>query len=254
LLIFDPTDPFTPLGYLPNGDQGGYALLIAGESGGVIQLPCAPPEANRTEVTVEGTLSPDGALEAKLALQDRANRAAEWRALKAFGTKDEFEKVVDAWLARNVKQVDRTQLDSKDSFDKGEFRLDVAFKAPRYAQVMQGRILVFKPSIVEPSYGFQTQAEKRVNPLVLESQCYHKQVRVTLPENFKIDEMPESASFRCSFGKYTSDYKVEGRELIFTEDFDVTATTLPVAQYSEAKEFFGRIAGAERAPLVMIRN
>jgi hypothetical protein len=253
LLIFDSTDPYTPLGLLPDDEQGSYGLLLAGDKGGILQLPIAPPETNRTDVAVEGTLLPDGGLQAKLAMNTRADRAAELRATRS-NHREDFEKAIQEWLQRNVKQVETEPLQAKDSFDTGELDVDLSFKAPRYGQLMQGRILVFKPAIVEPYQGFPVQSEKRENPLVLDSQCYHKQVRVKLPENFKIDEMPEAASFTSSFGKYSSDYKVANNELVFTEELDVSATTIPADKYKEARDFFGKVVGAERAPMVLVKN
>lgn len=253
LLIFDATDPYTPLGLLPEPEQGSYGLLPAADKGGVLQLPTAPAETNRTDVAVDGVLLADGSLDAKVTIDNRADSASELRAIKSEHA-SEFDRVIHAWLQRNVKQVETEAINTKDSFDKGELDLNLNFKASRYAQVMQGRVLVFKPAILEPFRHFPVQSEQRENPLVLESECYHKQVRVKLPPEFKIDELPESASLTSSFGKYSSTYKVDNNELVFREELDISATTLPPDRYREARDFFGRVAGAERAPLVLVRN
>src|SRR5215813_5146020 len=62
LLIFDPTDDDTPVGDLPDHEQGSYALIVAGDAGELLKMPVTPPEANRLERAVEAELSADGAL------------------------------------------------------------------------------------------------------------------------------------------------------------------------------------------------
>src|SRR5271154_7000986 len=47
LLIFDPTNEYVPLGYLPSYLQQNYGLLMTGDSGKLILLPLLPPATNR---------------------------------------------------------------------------------------------------------------------------------------------------------------------------------------------------------------
>lgn len=253
LLLFDATDPYTPVGLLPEPEQGSWGLLLAGEKGGAVQLPVAPPDTNRTDVAVEGTLSQNGALSATLLMKQHA--AAAWR-LRLLKERQEarFDDVMRAWLQRNVKELDSDKMDATDSFDSGEMDLHFDFTAPRYAQVMQGRMLVFRPSIVEPIFGFPLQTEKRKSPLVVNGESYHKEVHVKLPAEFKVDEIPEAAAFTASFGKYSASCQMKGDEVVFTEDLQVTATTIPAERYNEAREFYGKIVGAERAPLVLVKD
>ena len=60
LLIFDATDPYTPVGDLPDYEQGSEALIIAGDNGGLSKMPITPPESNAWERSVEVNLTDDG--------------------------------------------------------------------------------------------------------------------------------------------------------------------------------------------------
>jgi len=161
---------------------------------------------------------------------------------------------VEAWLVETSKEVNLTQLEAKHAFEKEQFGLDIAFKAPSYAQIMQQRLLVFRPSIVRRWNGFTVQTDPRTTPVALDAECYHKQVRVKLPSSFKVDEMPDAASFSTPFGKYSSSYKLEGGDLLFTEELDISAATIPAERYAEVKTFFEHVAGAEQQPLVLVKN
>lgn len=253
LLFFDPTDSFIPLGLLPESEQSSYGLVIAGENSELLRLPAAGPDVNRSDVDVEGTLAPDGSLDAKITMKQRAEEASELRALRSSHSAD-FNRIIDAWLARNVKEVEDNGVDALDSFDSGEMDLNVKFKAARFGQLMQQRLLIFKPAVIQPFWTFPLQTDTRVNPLVLDAESYHQEVKIKLPDNFKVDELPDSATINSPFGKYSATYKVDGGAVLFTEDLSVSAVTLPAEKYTEAKDFFSRVAGAERAPLVLVKN
>jgi hypothetical protein len=254
LLLFDPTDTGTPLGDLPEDEQGSYALVIAGKQGDLVQLPSAPAESNRSDITIAGTLSDRGTLDVNFEDRATGQSAAELRRMHAAYQRAEFQKQLEGWLSASAKQVSLSQWDINDAFQSEQLSLKMAFQSPNYAQLMQGRMLVFRPGIVERWNGIRIQTDVRTTPVTLDSECYHKQVHVKLPAGFTVDEMPDAANFSVPFGKFTSTYKIENGELLFTEQLDISAATIPPARYGEVKDFFEHVAGAEQAPLVLIKN
>ena len=254
LLLFDPTDSETPVGDLPEFEQGSYALLVAGNRGDIARMPIAPTETNRADVKIEATIAPDGAIQASMTHQDKGQSAARWRSIHANYGGGDFQKIIEGWLSRNVKGMSLTKLDTTDGFEQEQFAMHFDFSSPRYGQLMQQRLLVFLPGIVEQYERFPLQQEKRIHPVLLDSRCYHKQVHLQLPPNFKIDEMPDPANFKSDFGRFASSYKVEGSDLLYTEELDVDAARIPADRYAEARRFFESVAGAEQAPMVLIKN
>jgi transglutaminase-like putative cysteine protease len=254
LLLFDPTDASTALGDLPEYEQGSYALIVAGRQGGIIRVPSAAPETNRTDIRVNATLTEDGALEADVSDESRGQSAAGVRRLHSYAQQTDFQREIEMWLSASAKEVTLTKIERKDAFENSRFGLNVSFKAPSYAQVMQRRLMVFRPFIVERWNGFRLQTGARTTPVVLEAECYHKQVHVKLPPDFSPDEMPDPASFTAPFGKYSSTYTMKDGELVFSEELDVTAATIPSERYGEVKDFFEHVVGAEHAPVVLARR
>jgi len=254
LLFFDPTDTGTPLGDLPDDEQGSYALLIAGQKGDIVQLPSAPPESNRSDITIAGTLSDRGALDVHFEDRATGQSAAELRRIYAAYQRADFQTQLERWLSASARQVSLTHWDVNDAFQSERLSLKMAFQSANYAQLMQGRMLVFRPGIVERWNGIRIQTDARTTPVTLDNECYHKQVRVKLPAGFTVDELPDASNFSAPFGKFTSTYKVENGELLFSEQLDVSAAAIPAARYGEVKDFFEHIAGAEQAPLVLIKN
>src|SRR5712671_2394955 len=64
LLIFDATDDDTPVGDLPQHEQGSFALVAAGDDGGLLRMPVTTPEANELQRLAEVQLAADGSITA----------------------------------------------------------------------------------------------------------------------------------------------------------------------------------------------
>src|SRR5258708_32376204 len=69
LLIFDPTDPITPVGGLPREEQGSYALVVASSDGDLVKMPELPLASNRIERSVEGEWNAGGQVGVQLLTQ-----------------------------------------------------------------------------------------------------------------------------------------------------------------------------------------
>ena len=79
-------------------------------------------------------------------------------------------------------------------------------------------------------------------------------MRVRLPPEFNVDEVPDPVKIDTSFGSYTTSYEVKDGELVFKRHFSQRATTIPAAQYEVVRSFFERIRAAELSPVVLARK
>jgi hypothetical protein len=61
-LLFDPTDPYTPVGQLHADLQGSYGLLSTAAGGELIQLPVFAPGFSELKRVAHFKLQPDGSL------------------------------------------------------------------------------------------------------------------------------------------------------------------------------------------------
>lgn len=254
LLIFDPTDENTPVGDLPDHEQGSFALIAAGENGSLQKMPITPPEANKLEREANITLDVQGTVTAIIRERSVGQSAVGERRLFRRLARPEYVKRIESWITRGATGAKISKVEPADNQRDGRFALDVEFAVPGYAQSMRGQLLVFKPVIVPRRDDLDLTAAARRHPLVLDSEAFTETVRVKLPEGFEVDEMPDAAKLETPFGKYTATYEVKDGHLIFTRNLVVQAGTIPAAQYPQVREFFGRIRGVEVAPVVLAKK
>jgi hypothetical protein len=252
LLIFDATDEDTPVGDLPQHEQGSWALVVAGESGSLVRMPMTPVESNFLERKIEGALAADGSLAATI--QERANGywASNYRAEFRHLSRPDYQRVIERWIAAGATAAKITRVEPRD--DTPGFSLDVDFQAPLYGQLMQNRLLVFKPAIVSRKEMLALTDARRKNPVVLTSAAYSETLHLKLPTGFNVDELPDPVKLDASFGSYVTNYEVKGDELLFTRKLVQKAGTIPVDQYNTVRTFFEKIRAAEQSPVVLARK
>ena len=254
LLIFDATDPYTQVGDLPEHEQGGFALVAAGAQGDLLKMPVLPPESNKLERLAEITLLADGSIQGSIRQQAFGQSAMIYRAKNREMPAAAYRADLESWLTERVTAAKLIKAAPADHAADGRFDLDLEFAAPSYAQLMQNRLMVFKPALVGRLDQFMVLDKPRAHPILLDSSAYSETIRVKLPDNFIVDEMPEPQKVETAFGKYSVNYEVKDNLLLLNRSLVMTKTTLPAAQYEAVKNFFANVRAAEIAPVVLVKK
>jgi transglutaminase-like putative cysteine protease len=254
LLIFDPTAEETPVGDLPSYLQGSLAMIDAKESDALVKMPVTPPESNLLDRQIEATIDGNGSLTATIREKASGQWAAGYRSELRSESRPEYLKRIERWVTAGATAARVSKVEPRDDRAAGRFDLDVDFNAPEYGQLMQNRLLVFKPAIVSRRDSVPLTEGKRKHPVVLTSTSYSETVRVKLPAGFEVDEMPDAVKLDTSFGSYATTYEVKDGQLVFTRKLIQNAATIPVEQYNSVRSFFEKIRAAEQAPVVLVRK
>jgi Transglutaminase-like superfamily len=254
LLIFDATDASTPVGDLPDDEQGSFALIAAGADGGLVRMPMRPPEDNLWKREIEAGLSADGSLTATVRERLLGQSAVSFRRAFRGLAKSDFSKLIERWVSGGATGAKFMKIEPADDHGGGRFALDVEFSAARYAQSMQDRLLVFRPAVISHDNAPPLAEPTRKHPVVLESQAFSETVRVKLPEGFEVDEMPDAVKLNSEFGDYTATYEIKEGHLVFTRTLVQRASVVPAARYKEVRDFFGRVRTSEESPVVLARK
>jgi hypothetical protein len=254
LLIFDATDEDTPVGDLPEHEQGSFALIAAGDGGTLARMPVTPPEANKLERAVEMQLAEDGSISANIHERAVGQSAVGFRREFRHLSRPDYLKTIEGWVAYGATGAKVTKVEPLDNINEGRFGLNVDFSAPAYAQLMQNRLLVFQPAIVSRRESLFLTDVKRKYPVVLGSRAFSETVHVKLPAGFEIDEMPDPVTLDAPFGSYKTTYEGKNGELFFSRMMAVRAGTIPADQYEGVRKFYERIRAAEQAPVVLARK
>jgi transglutaminase-like putative cysteine protease len=254
LLIFDPTDSFTPLGGLDDDQQGSHALLIHPEHGGLFPLPLAPPSENRVERSVQATLAPDGLVNARLVTRYHGQSGSYWRSILAREAESERKKRIERSLARRAGGVRVARLDFAPPAPRAPLESTVEFESPSLAQLMQNRLMTVAPGHFVPAIEFAISTRERSLPVLLPDVVRADEVHLRLPTGFTIDEMPSPVALQAPFGRFEASWEPSPEGLIFRQRLEINRTLAPASDYPTARTFFEQAAGAQNAAVVLLRQ
>ncbi len=252
LVLFDPTDPYVPFGYLPDHEQGANALLIAGEKGSLFKTPEVEPQVNHTERTWTMKLNADGSLEGQLKEVARGQDAFDREEQKQRLDADQLRRSLVAWLNYTIPGVEVSNTEGKYDAANSTYELRLTFKAPSYARVMQGRLWMVKSG--PTSYGGvpNVAKAKRQHPLVIKPASFSEKIVWEVPAHLKLDELPDKDQLESSFGSFSSQWVANAGQVTVERSLTLKAAVIAPEQYGPARDFLSRFHGSEVAPIVFM--
>ena len=254
LLLFDPTNESVPAGLLPAYEQDSLALVIAGGKGALIRTPALEPETSRIERQTEITLASGGSATVKVRDHLFGDAAAGIRRRYNERSHAEYVKLMENMLSQSVPAPVISQVTVSDSGNHSELERAIDFSSDRAGQLMQSRLLVFRPALAGRPHEFPFGEKTRHYPVVLQSQAFSETVRVHLPAGFDVDEMPDAVHLEAPFGAFESKCAMENGTLVFRRSLEIRASTIPPDRYSQLRDFLGHVAGAEQGAVVLVKK
>jgi hypothetical protein len=249
LLFFDPTDPYVPPGYLPDHEQASLALVGAGDAGDLVRVPAGAAVAAARDRQVEAVLKDDGSIaghfEDKRTGEERSGATSVYRAM----SKPDYSRRIERWIVQSIPGSTATGIEVQDNDE--DFVLKAQFVSPRFAQWPQPRMLIFRAALLR--HGDLRLTEKtRKYAIVMNEDALRETVRIQLPAEFKVDELPEPVKIASPFGKYEATWTSDAGAVVFKRAFAMPAQSVPATQYAELRKFLDAVAGSEESPVVLV--
>ena len=251
LLIFDPTNPYVPLGYIPDYEQDGYALLVAADGGELLRLPPSASAANRLSRIGKFTLHQDGTLVGQV---DEIRRGAE-----AAEKRRELQRLPPADRVKSIERFLGTFLGSYTltkatigNLEKNDEMLIIhyEFTARGYSK-NAGGLLLLRPAVLGRKASAVAEKDRKY-PVDLFVEALHTDsFEIELPPGYVVDDLPPAASAAYDFGRYSSETKLEQNVLHYKRSFETKKIVVPLDQVPDLKTFYRKIAADEGATAVL---
>jgi len=242
LLIFDPTSEYVPLGQLPYYEQDSFALLVTDDGGELIHLPVSSPETNRLTQTAKVKLLSNGTLEGDVEEVASGYRAALKRELWKDQAEKDRRKILERILGATLDnfQVDDFTVLNADDLDK-DFVLRYRFRADHYAK-SAGPLLLVRPRVVGEFAGYLDAAKPRHYAYEISAPYYNSEtVEITLPDGYKVDELPEAIKATAPFAVYSSKTERGAGMIRYTREYKMQTTMVPADKIDLLKKLFSQI-------------
>lgn len=252
VLFFDPTDEHTPFGSVPEHEENSLALVVAPGSTKLTRVPGAGADTNRVERTVGATLEPAGALKATVSEHGLGHAGTSLRADRRSNSDADYRKYVESIVADSMPGSSVSEMSHEDT--GAAFTLRFTASAPKYAQTMQNRLLVFRPAILGRRDQARFDAPKRQHPMRFEAETFEEVATFDLPPGFELDEVPDPFEANETFASYSAACKTAGPQLVCRRKLVTHRIDVPAAEYAKVQAFFRSVDAYEQSPVVLART
>src|SRR6266852_5648232 len=246
LLIFDPTDEWTPFGQLRGELQANYGLLVSNGGGELIKLPQLPAALNGVMRTAKLALSPSGTLSGDFVEQRNGDYGTQQRAsLKSVPKDADRIKFLETLISHSLPtfQITKASFSNLNQVDQ-PFGYQYSLVAQDYAKTA-GNLLLVRPRVLGSNVSdFLEKKEPRMYPVEFDGPTKNTDtIEIALPAGYEVDDLPPPVNADYSFASYHSKTEVNGNTLKYTRTFEVKELSVPLSKVEELKKLYRIIAG-----------
>ena len=250
-VIFDPTDSATPLGALPETDQDGAALLVAGASGDAFVLPASQSDDSHLEREVRVSLRRDLSGHAAVTEMMTGNVAvSEFKAYRR-GTKANFQALVEARESANSPLAAVTALTSAWDPATVSFHLNFNVDIADYAKALSDGQIMFSPKVASRTPTLEPWRTSKEGVAYLSGMSISETTTFTLPEGATVSELPDDWSKDTQNCSASISYKSENGTIIYHETIQRKPGLFAESDYDVLRKIFSTLRANSRRPVLI---
>lgn len=253
LLPFDPTDPITAFGDLPEDEQGSWGLLVAA-GGDLVRLPVQPPEQNRLERRIDASLTPQGALSATVIERSTGQAAVDERSLRRRTSRAQYQSALEKWLPVQGGSVAIRSWSASEDTLAGHYQLRIEYDSPSFARNVGDRVLTFRSALVSPRRRFAPSDSARAMPIALNAVCTVETLSVRLPEGFVLDERPADVHTASDLGRLDATWEEKDGALVMVRRWELAPLTVGPERWADVCALYGARRSSDEATVVLTRR
>lgn len=254
LLIFDPTDEYTPFGHLRGELQGNYALLVTADGGSLARLPQLPTLTSG--IIRNGKMSLDARGNLKGDVQElRFGDAAMYQRYELRSATKDSDKIkpIETLLAHSLADFRITRATVTNLQQNSlPFQYNYSIVSLEYAK-NAGNLMLVRPRIIgSKGSSFLETKEPRKYPVEFNGPMRDSDTfEIALPAGYEVDDLPPPVNADYSFASYHSKTETTGTTLKYTRTFEVKELSVPVSKIEDLKKLYRIIASDERNNAVL---
>lgn len=250
-LIFDPTNPYVPVGQIPDYEQGSYGLLVAGTDSQVIQLPVLNPDLESTDRTATFQLSADGTLTGDVTMQRSGALADDWRDALAMDSARDQRQLIERVLQNDLSTftLGTESAENVQALQK-PLVLHYQVTAPLYAK-QAGNLLLVRPRVLGTDSWYLIDKPRQYDISFPGVETLRDNFSVKIPPGYTVDDLPDPVNLDAGFATYHSEVKAEGGVLHYQRELVLKQVTLPSTDYAKLMKLNAAITTDEDSDAVL---
>jgi hypothetical protein len=242
--------------YLPSGIPGREAFIVKGGRGEFYKIPLPSPSDYSSETVLNAEIKGDGTLEGSFDAILKGFYAERARKLLKGKNEEERKREMEKLVSRikiktKLKDYEITGLEEPLS----PVRIRVSFSSEDYlTQLGDGRFIFNLPPNI---LGFDSinrlmGLERREHPLdALTSRALKYTVTLKIPENFKVEYMPEEFSYEDSISSFYCEFLMENKKITIKKGYSLKKRFYTPDEYMALIKPFSEVTKSQRKTIIL---
>ncbi|MDD2765405.1 MAG: DUF3857 domain-containing protein [Opitutaceae bacterium] len=253
LLLFDPTDKYTPVGDLPQYLQGTRVLLLSRDCEGLLEVPVFTPENDFKVVRkAEIKLLPDGSASMAGKVEGFGQGGAILRAaITQADVPAKLEELVTRQLSDSFKGAVIQEKTTEDDRVDGRCGLSFTCISKRFVQRLPGSLSIVKLDVLNRHYLPVLAETERHIPMLCEPLCLDDEITLHIPAGQHVEERPADASGESPYGSYRISFETVDGAIVMHRRVSIKKKEIPAEDYAQLKSFLSEIARADRCSVIL---
>ncbi len=259
LLLFDPTDTATPLGFLPSNLQAGYGLPAAAQGADLMELPLHPPTLNRRSRVAAFRLQADGSMAGEVVETYTGEEAFLLRSRFQRSALNDRAKLLEKALSAEFGsyQLVSANIANLEASEK-ELIVQYRLEIPNFGKVA-GPLLLLRPRVLGDDSadlleGEPESGKRRQYPVEFEASLMARDlIEITLPTGYELDELPDGIKRDYGIARYQSRYEVTGNLLRYEREYERKAILVGLERLPDLALLYRDIKADQRSHAVLKR-
>lgn len=247
LVVLDACDKYVPFAKLPKKVVNGIAYLISDGNVTPVDMYAYAP-LDRDISTALLTLAPNGVISGKFSNALDGNFGFNFRSNNINKKVEDYEKDLKA---RAFKEYEISNVEFKnmeDIYQAPSFSLDITLGDEDVD------IIYINPMLSEAIDKNPLTAETRAYPVDFGTPFeYYHSFTITIPDNYKLDELPKNISMQTQdkSARFTYAVGVSGNKIQVLSRINVTKPLYLPNEYKELREFYNQIVAKHQEQIVL---
>ncbi len=250
-VLFDPTNPFTPLGVLPSEDEGGFGLIVAPRGGALIRMPVADPASSRLVRRIALTLDAKGGVRAKIAEDCQGLTAAKWYGERHSRSREQYQAYVETRVHRANPLCEGVRWTSQWDPGLARFHIEIEFSTAAFGRALPNGMMLVTPDVLPGQHRFEPWTVAIDGKSVLGPDALDEEDSLEIPAGCAVEELPDGWKKTGRLFAAEIVYRVEGNAIILHKSLTRSAGFFDKDDYEEIRGLYREFQDAAHRSVIL---
>ncbi len=247
------TSQTNPFGYIGTFTDDRDAIIIDENGEGKLAHTTIYPEEVNTQIrTVNFILDETGNINGKINTEYSGLQYENVNRYLVL-SKEEQKKKLDKRISIPNMRIEDFSFDEKKDLLPSITEI-IKMNVQKYASTSSNRLFLL-PNILNRSEYIPKKIENRKTNIIFRRGYIDVDtIKYKLPQNYKIEFIPKDIEIDTKFGKYSLQFKIVGKELVYTRKLSLHKGNFPPKDYSDLRKFYQIIYKNDKKIVVLVKE